>query len=171
MISKLIPISTHFIDRLGALVSLLSLVMVLGTVITVLLRYGWGIGAIGLQESVLYCYAALWWLAAPMTLHLNGHVRVDIFYRNWSNTQKALIDCCGNCFLLLPVTLFLFWVSKDYVLTSWQLKESSSEPGGLPYVYYLKSLLLLAPLLLGLQSILLAIQHWQQFRAPATQQQ
>ena len=48
--------------------------------------------------------------------------------------------------------IFLILVGWDYVLASWAVKEGSREAGGLPLVYLLKSLILLLPALLLIQS-------------------
>ena len=41
----------------------------------------------------------------------------------------------------------------DYVLASWAIKETSAENNGLPFVYLLKTLMLLMPVTLLLQGI------------------
>ncbi len=43
--------------------------------------------------------------------------------------------------------------SWDYVSESWGMRESSPEPGGIPAVYLLKSLLPLAAINLALQGV------------------
>ena len=43
-------------------------------------------------------------------------------------------------------------IGWDYVATAWKVKEASSEPGGLPLVWLLKSLVLILPLMLLLQA-------------------
>ena len=62
-----------------------------------------------------------------------------------------LSRCLGCLVLLLPMAGFLFWMSWDFVASSWALKEGSPEPGGLPILYLLKSLLLAMPALLIVQ--------------------
>ena len=76
------------------------------------------------------------------------HVRIDIFYQNKSERIKKRINFFGTLFLLIPFSLFLFYASYSYVLSSWSRLESSAEPGGIPFVYGLKSLLLILPVLL-----------------------
>ncbi len=56
-------------------------------------------------------------------------------------------------FLLLPVCLFLAWNSWDYVANSWATFESSSESGGLKFVYLQKTIILVLVLSLALQAI------------------
>jgi TRAP-type mannitol/chloroaromatic compound transport system permease small subunit len=54
---------------------------------------------------------------------------------------------------LLPLCLFIFITSFQYVLQAWQIKEHSSDTGGLPIVYLLKTLIPLLATGLLLQSI------------------
>ena len=140
-------------DWLGRALAWLLLIMVLLILLVVLLRYGLDYGSIGLQESTLYLHAMTFMLGAGYTLKFDDHVRVDVFYRNFSPHTKAWVDILGFFFLLLPVCLFLFFSSWHYVIASWQLMETSPEPGGLPLVFILKTNLLLMPLLLLLQGV------------------
>jgi TRAP-type mannitol/chloroaromatic compound transport system permease small subunit len=135
----------------GRTISWLTVFMVAITFLVVVLRYLFDTGWIAMQESVTYMHAMVFLVGASYTLKHNGHVRVDIFYRKMSPQRQAWVDLLGTLFLLLPVCAFIFWASWEYVLTSWQFKESSGEAGGLPGVYLLKTLLLIMPALLILQ--------------------
>ncbi|MBP8203536.1 MAG: TRAP transporter small permease subunit [Pseudomonas sp.] len=138
---------------LGKTCAWLTLFLVLGTAIVVVLRYGFGIGATALQEAVLYAHALVFMGAAAWVLQRNGHVRVDIFYQNFSPRRKALVDSLGTVFFLLPVCLFLGWASWDYVGNAWATLEGSSESGGLKFVYLQKSIILVLVFSLVLQGI------------------
>ncbi|MBA1274964.1 TRAP transporter small permease subunit [Stutzerimonas azotifigens] len=139
--------------RLGQLCAWLTLFLVLGTTIVVVLRYGFGIGAIALQEAVMYGHALVFMGAAAWTLQRGGHVRVDIFYQKFSARRQGLIDGLGHLLFLLPVCLFLGWNSWDYVGNSWATGERSNESGGLKFVYLQKSIILVLVASLGLQAI------------------
>lgn len=140
-------------QRLGQLCAWLTLFLVVGTAIVVILRYGFGIGAIALQEAVMYAHALVFMGAAAWTLQRNGHVRVDIFYQKFPARRQALVDGLGHVLFLLPVCLFLAWNSWDYVANSWATFESSSESGGLKFVYLQKTIILVLVLSLALQAI------------------
>ena len=142
-----------FAEWTGRLVAWLALLLVLVTFSVVVLRYAFNIGSIGLQESILYLHASLFLLTGAYTLKQDAHVRVDIFYRDLSADNKAWVDLLGALFLLLPVCLFIGWVSWDYVASAWSVREGSRETGGLPYVYLLKSLIPLGIILLALQGL------------------
>jgi TRAP-type mannitol/chloroaromatic compound transport system permease small subunit len=146
-------------EWLGRAVSWLSLLMVLVSVFVVVMRYVFDLGWIWLQESITYMHAALFLVGAAYTLKHDGHVRVDIFYRGFQPRRKAWVDLLGSLFLLLPVCLFIFDVSLDYVLQSWSLYEGSREAGGLDGVYLLKSLILVMAGLLVMQGLAIAIRN------------
>lgn len=137
----------------GRLVAWLTLLMVLVTFAIVVLRYGFNLGWVALQESVTYMHALVFMLAAAYTWRHDGHVRVDIFYRRFSPRGRAWVDLLGTLLLLLPMMTALFWLSWDYVASAWSLREGSRESGGLPLVWLLKSLLLALPALLALQGV------------------
>lgn len=141
----------------GRLIAWLTLFIVLVTFIVVVLRYVFDYGSIALQESVTYLHAFVFMLGAAYTLRHEGHVRVDVFYRNMSRVKKAWVDLMGTLLLLFPVCLFIFISSWDYVLTSWSMYEQSGEAGGLAYVYILKTALLIMPVLLMLQGTAMAL--------------
>jgi len=152
-ISQLIAAIDHFTSRLGKTTAYLTLAMMFTTCIVVVLRYGFGIGSIGLQESITYMHAAVFLLCAGFTLQNNGHVRVDIFYQRFSPPKRAWIDALGSLILLIPVCIFLIWVSWQFVSRAWSITEISSEPGGLPAVFLLKTLIPLGAITLGLQGL------------------
>jgi len=145
------------IDRLnnvvGRCAAWLTAFMVLGYCVVVLLRYGFGIGLIGLQEAVTYMHAAVFMLAAAYTLNQDGHVRVDIFYRSWPARRQAWVNLLGSLCLLLPVAVFIFVASWSYVADAWARGEVSSEAGGLPFVYLLKTLILVMAVQLMLAAL------------------
>ena len=141
------------VAAIGKGVAWLSLAMVCLTVVIVLLRYGLNLGWIWLQESVIYLHAAVFLLAAGWTLQADGHVRVDIFYRDVSARHQAWVNLAGNTLLLAPVCVFLLVVSWEYVAASWRLLEGSREAGGIPAVFLLKSLILVFPALLLMQAM------------------
>jgi len=145
----------QFIDWTGRTVSWLVLAMVLITSAVVLFRYLFDTGWIALQESVSYLHSIVFMIGAAYTLKQNAHVRVDIFYSRLGEAGKAWIDLTGHLLILLPVMLFIIWISWPYVSDSWQIQESSREAGGLPGIYLLKSLIIIMAALLIVQSIAL----------------
>ena len=131
----------------------LALIMVLMTFAIVILRYALNSGGVLLQESVMYLHGTLFMLAIALGVGDNTHVRVDILYSRRSPEQQAWIDLVGHILFLLPSAGFIIWVSLPYVSNSWQILEGSSEVGGIPGVFLLKTLIPLTGALLFCQGI------------------
>ncbi len=140
-------------EWVGRLISWLSLFMVLTAFAVVVLRYAFDLGWVAMQESVTYMHAVLFMAGAAYTLRHQGHVRVDIFYRGFSERTRAWVDLLGGLLLLLPVCLFILFESWDYVARSWSMHEGSREAGGIDGVYLLKGMIPVMSLLLLLQGI------------------
>jgi TRAP-type mannitol/chloroaromatic compound transport system permease small subunit len=143
----------RFIALTGRAVSWLTLFMVLTTFVVVVMRYLFDTGSIAMQESVTYMHAILFLVGGAWTLQQDAHVRVDIFYTRFDDKKRALVDLFGSLLLLLPLMLFIGYISWQYVSNSWSVLEASREAGGLPGVYLLKSFILLMAALLILQAI------------------
>ena len=144
----------NLINRIiGETVSWLTLLMVLVTVLVVVLRYGFNIGFIWMQESVRFMYSAVFLLCAGYTLFKDKHVRVDVLYLSLSERKKALVDLIGSIFLLLPVCFVIFYYSWSYVLNSWEQLEGSIEERGLHLVFLMKTFIWLFAILVSMQSL------------------
>ena len=138
----------RFQDVVGQGLSWLTAAMVAATVVVVGLRYGFGIGAIALQESVIYMNALVFLGGAAWTLKENRHVRVDIVYSKLSPRRQRYVNLFGHLALLAPMCVVILVWSFDWALASWRIRESSPEVGGIPAVYLLKTLVLVMPVLL-----------------------
>lgn len=159
LLQKIATHSARINETIGRLVAWLTVGMVIVTFLIVVLRYAFNTGWIAMQESVTYMHACVFLLGAAYTLKHNGHVRVDIFYREMSAKRQAIVDLFGSVFFLLPVAGLIFWSSWDYVRDAWVLKESSQDAGGIPAVYLLKSTLVIMPALLIVQAMSDALQN------------
>lgn len=142
-----------FSDFTGRAISWLTFVMMLLMTAVVLLRYGFNMGWIAMQESVLYLHAFVLMLGMAHTLSKNEHVRVDIFYRRFTPSKQKWVNIVGHVLFLIPTCIFVMVMSWQYVTQSWQILEGSQEAGGLPLVYLLKSLLIVSPFLLVIEAI------------------
>jgi len=136
--------------------------MVFGTFFIALLRYAFSVNWIWMQELVVWMHALVFMLAAAYTLNRDEHVRVDIFYRQFSERRKALVDLLGSLVFLLPMSVLLIITSSDYVVTSWSIGEGSRESGGLPFPFVplLKTVIPLAFVLVAVQGIAIVCDAW-----------
>ena len=127
--------------------------MALITFVIVLFRYGFNMGAIAVQESVLYLHAIAFMLGIPYALKHGAHVRVDVFAERLGERGRIWVEVMGHCLFLFPVCLTIMILSTPYVLASWSVFEGSSEVGGLPAIFLLKTLIPLTAALLMLQGV------------------
>ncbi len=131
----------------------LCLIMVVVTLLVVVLRYGFDVGAIAVQESVMYMHGLVFLLGIPYGIAQNTHVRVDIVHARLSATWRHRIELAGHVLFLLPVAVFIFVMSLPYVAASWRVLEGSPEVGGMPAVFLLKTLVPVMAALLFLQGL------------------
>lgn len=142
-----------FTDRCGRLLAWLLLFMAILTTCVVVLRYGFSIGSIATQETVTYMHGSVFLLGAAYALKTGAHVRVDIFYRYFSARTRAWINSLGGIVFLLPLCAFILVSSVGYAGESWAMRETSAEPGGIPAVFLLKTLIPLMAINLALQGL------------------
>jgi TRAP-type mannitol/chloroaromatic compound transport system permease small subunit len=146
--------------KVGLTVAWLALGMVLVQFTVVLSRYVFAVGSIPTQETIWYMHGMLFMLGAGYTLLRDGHVRVDVFYRDASVKRRALVDLFGVIFFLVPVCGFIFYSSTDYVINSWKVLEGSTETNGIPAIFALKTVILVATVLLLLQAVSMGIRSF-----------
>ncbi len=144
---------SNFTERLGLATRYLGLFLVVSTAAVVFLRYVFSYSPIALQEIMTYLHTSLFMLGAAYTLKHDGHVRVDVFYQHMSEARKQWVNILGTVFLLFPTCLFVLIICIPYVASSWAIGEHSIESSGLPFLFLLKSLLLVQPVLLMIQGV------------------
>lgn len=147
----------HYIDTFtehsGRLLAWLVVMMALLTTVIVVMRYGFNVGSMMGQEAVIYMHGSLFMLGSAYALKSGAHVRVDIFYRNFSPRAQAWVNSLGGIVFLMPLCAFIGFSSWNYVSESWIVRETSSQPGGIPAVFLLKSIIPLMAFNLFLQGL------------------
>ncbi len=119
-----------------------------------LMRYLFHQGSIALQELEWYLFDLTFLLPVGYTLASDKHVRVELFYEKFPPKVKELIDVLDNLLLIIPFSLLLLYFSFDFVTQSFLQQEGSSDPGGLPYRWIIKSAIVIFSLSLLLQALL-----------------
>ena len=115
-------------------------------------RYLFSYSSNGLLEIQWYLFGALVLLGAPHTLRVNEHVRVDIVYSSVSDRARLWIDTIGFVLFLIPVGIYLTYLSIPFFVRSFQIGEVSNNAGGL-ILWPIKLVLPLGFALLTLQGI------------------
>ena len=137
-----------YINFVGEKISYLIPVMVALMIFVIISRYFFGIGRTDIQELVMYFHALVFLGCAGYVMNNDEHVRVDIFYRNASDSYKKNINTIFGLLFLIPLIIVTFFYSIETIEASWKMSEASTEAGGLAYVYIQKTLMILFPLTL-----------------------
>lgn len=116
-------------------------------------RYLLGFGRIWLQELYVVAFAACFLLAAPYAYAADAHIRIEVLSQRWGPRARARVEILGCLLLLIPWLALVAWSSLPFVRLSWRVLEPSPQPGGLPALYLVKSLLPLWALLMLLQAL------------------
>jgi len=90
----------HLVARLGRATSWLTLLLVMLVAGDVLFRYVWHVSSVAEQEFEWHVLAVIAMIGASYTLQQGEHVRVDIFYQNYSQRVKQWMD------VLLPSWMY-----------------------------------------------------------------
>ena len=137
-----------YINFVGEKISCLIPVMVVLMIFVIVSRYFFGVGRTDIQELVMYFHALVFLGCAGYVMNHDEHVRVDIFYRNASQKYKKNINFIFGLVFMLPLIAITFFYSIETIEASWKMSETSTEAGGLAYVYIQKTLMILFPLTL-----------------------
>jgi TRAP-type mannitol/chloroaromatic compound transport system permease small subunit len=147
-------------DRFGRAVSWLMLLMVLVVFGDVILRYALKTTSVFTQELEWYLFGTVYLLAAGYTLLHDEHVRVDIVYSKLTPRRKAWFDFVLLFIFFFPSCLLVIYTAWPFVRNSWAVWEGSSDPGGIPARWALKSVIILGFVILLVQGISEAIKRF-----------
>jgi TRAP-type mannitol/chloroaromatic compound transport system permease small subunit len=128
---KIARLIDAFNERIGRLLIWLVLVMTLVSAANAVSRYLLNISSNAFLELQWYLFALVFLLCAGYTLLHNEHIRIDIIVARFSAQTRAWIDVFGTVFFLLPVSLYIMWLSWPIFLNAWNSGEMSSNAGGL----------------------------------------
>jgi TRAP-type mannitol/chloroaromatic compound transport system permease small subunit len=138
---------------MGVIFSFFSLGIVLVCFAVVVMRYVFQVGSVPMQDLYVWLNGMMFTGIAGYTLMRDGHVRVDILYRTARVRTKAIIDMIGVVVFLAPFLCVVVIWGLPYVTRSWGLREGSSNFGGMPGLFVLKSFLLVFAAVLGVQAV------------------
>ncbi|MDF1857092.1 TRAP transporter small permease subunit [Pseudooceanicola sp.] len=142
---------------IGRVMSWLALGIVIVCFTVVVQRYLFGVSYLWLRDLYIWLNGAMFTGVAGFALARGGHVRVDIFYRPASVRRKAVIDLFGVLVFLLPFMVVVVVYSWPFVTRSWSYWEGSSNVGGMPGLFVLKSFIIVFSVLVALQGIAMAL--------------
>ncbi|MGY9007936.1 MAG: TRAP transporter small permease subunit [Candidatus Pelagibacterales bacterium] len=129
------------------------LVLTLSVTYEVFVRYVLNAPTVWAFDMMVQMYGALFLMAGPYALAQDAHVRGDVIYRLFSFKVQARIDLTLYILFFFPGILALAYFGYEIASDSWRWKEVSWNSPARIQVYFFKSLIPLAGVLLILQGI------------------
>ncbi len=137
-----------FTQTIGVAVSWILWIMVFITIWDVVLRYGFKAGSVAVQNLEWYLFGINFLFAAAMNFKDDSNARIDIIYNYFGEKTKAAIGIIGDILLFIPYCIAVIWWSYPFVKSSWAVREACTDPGGLPCIYLIKTVIPVAFLIL-----------------------
>ena len=128
-VSRLIDAAT---ERLGRSVAWLVIVAALISAGNAIIRKLFDTSSNAWLELQWWLFSAVFLLAAPWTLALNEHIRIDILNERYPRWLRNTIEIVGHTLFLLPMAAIIVWTSWPFFVTSFLQNEQSLNYGGLP---------------------------------------
>jgi TRAP-type mannitol/chloroaromatic compound transport system permease small subunit len=140
------------IERVGAGLSRLWVVLLAVIVLNVTLRYAFGAGRIEFEELQWHLYAVGFLAGLSYCVPSDDHIRVDFLRHRFSARMRAWIELYGLLLLVFPFVALVLLFSLPFVAEAFATGEVSPSPGGLPLRWLIKAAIPLAFALLGVAS-------------------
>jgi len=128
-VSRLIDAAT---ERLGRSVAWLVVVAALISAGNAIIRKLFDTSSNAWLELQWWLFSAVFLLAAPWTLALNEHIRIDILNERYPRWLRNTIEIVGHTLFLLPMAAIIVWTSWPFFVASFLQNEQSPNYGGLP---------------------------------------
>jgi TRAP-type mannitol/chloroaromatic compound transport system permease small subunit len=135
---------------IGSVLNWIWVLLIVLIVVNVFLRYVAGTNFIAMEEMQWHLYAIGILFGLGYAVSYDGHVRVDVIAERWSPRFRAWIELFGLLLLVVPFIWIIVTNAIPFVQRSYALNEVSAAPGGLPYRWLIKSVIILAFAYLGL---------------------
>lgn len=157
---KVLQKVSNAIDRLneniGRGISWLNTLLVVVICYDVTIRYLFNSSSAGIVELEWHLFSFIFLLGAGYALLHDRHVRVDVFYQNYSEKKQAWVNLLGTILFLIPFCVITIHASLKFTGNAFAINEGSPDPGGLPARYIVKAAIPIGFFLLFLQAISLA---------------
>ena len=128
-------------------------ILMLGTTFEVVVRYAFNAPTDWAFDFSYILYGALFYMAGAYTLSRGGHVRADMFSRNWPPRVQATIEITLYVLFFFPGILALVIAGYHYAHDSFRILEKSiNSPIGVP-IWQIKLLIPVGAALIALQGL------------------
>lgn len=153
-----------FSDVTGKLIALSMLFLVAIISYEVVMRYAFNAPTIWVYESSFMVNGSAFMLGCAYALYKGAHVRTDIYWENFSERTKGIIDMISYVLLFYPVMVTFMVVSFDATLHSYDTGERSQESVWRAIMWPFRATVPLAAVLLMIQGVSEVLKCWYQIQ-------
>jgi len=143
------------VDRTNEIIykaaSWIILPLFLGLFYEVVARYFFKAPTVWAYDLTYMLYGTMFVLGSPYVLGINRHIRVDLFYENFSTQKKRIVDLVLYLIFFFPATIALFIKSVDYAVFAWKVGEKANSGSWRPTLVPLRLVFSVALFLLLMQ--------------------
>ena len=147
----------HFVDSLsvwvGKCFAWCIVVLTFATCYEVFVRYVLNAPTVWAFDMSVQMYGSLFVMAGAYALAQDAHVRGDVLYRLMTQRTQATIDLVLYIIFLLPAVFALTWYGYGFAADSWFYKEVSWSSPARIQIYFFKTLIPVAGVLIFLQGL------------------
>ncbi|MFZ2155352.1 MAG: TRAP transporter small permease subunit [Bradyrhizobium sp.] len=154
----------RFSDVTGKLIALTMLFLVVTISYEVVMRYGFNAPTIWVYESSFMANGAAFMLGCGYALYKGAHVRTDIYWENYSERTKGIVDMVSYVFLFYPVMITFMLVSFDAAWDSWDTGERSQESVWRVIMWPFRATIPLSAALFMIQGVSEVLKCWYQIQ-------
>ena len=141
------------------------LILTLSVSYEVFVRYVLNSPTVWAFDMMIQMYGALLLMSGPYALAQDTHVRGDVLYRLFTVRWQARLDFLLYLLFFFPGMIALFWFGWEIAQDSWRYKEVSiHSPAGIQ-VYFFKTLIPIAGILMMIQGLAELLRCWMAMRS------
>ena len=130
----------------------------------VVMRYIFRAPTIWVFEASYMVNGSCFMLGCAYALFKGAHVRTDIFWENYSERRKGIIDLTSYLLFFFPAMLTMMLISIDDAVVSYQIVERSQQSPWRAVMWPFKAAVPVAALLFMIQGVSEALKCWYQIR-------
>ncbi len=153
-----------FADWFGRGLAWLVLALVVVVVMEATRRYVFNAPSIWAYDVSYMLYGAIFMLGAGVTLRFQGHIRTDLFYKDWSPRTQAGVDLTFYLLLFFPGLLFFGLAGYEQAARSFAISERAAASFWRPILWPYRAVIPLTAFLVALQGVSEVIKAFYKFR-------
>lgn len=160
----IIRVVDGFTDVIGRIVAMTMLFLVGSISYEVVMRYVFNAPTAWVYESSFMANGSAFMLGCAYALLKGAHVRTDIFWENYSERTKGVVDLASYLLLFYPVMITFMLISIDDAVHSYATGERSQESVWRAIMWPFRATIPLAAILLMIQGVSEVLKCWYQIQ-------